>query len=81
MKGNKGQVTIFIILVIIILAGVALFFVFRSTIILSTIPASIEPAYNSFLSCLQDDTLAGISVLEGQGPEAITCLFLPSLIF
>jgi len=67
MKGNKGQVTIFIILVIIILAGVALFFVFRSTIILSTIPASIEPAYNSFLSCLQDDTLAGISVLEGQG--------------
>ncbi len=65
-ENKKGQVTIFIIIAIIIVGGVFVFFTFKDDLISSEIPASIEPIYNSFLSCLEDETLVGIDVLESQ---------------
>ncbi len=67
MKNKKGQVTIFIIIAVIVLASIALFFVFRDSLTQGQIPASIDPVYSSFLSCLEESTLSGISVLESQG--------------
>ena len=64
---KKGQVTIFIIIAILIVAGVALFFVFRGSLTGTQIPATFQPAYTTFLSCLQQDTGVGISTLESQG--------------
>lgn len=70
-RGNinlkKGQVTIFIIIAILIIAAVALFLVLRGDVLEPQIPASIEPVYNDFLSCLRTETLTGISLLESQG--------------
>jgi hypothetical protein len=66
-KKKAGQVTIFIIIAIVIVAAVAIFFAFRGNLIVQNIPASIQPAYNSFLSCLEDKTKVGIDVLESQG--------------
>ena len=66
MKNKNGQVTIFIIIAIIIVGAVAIFFSFRGGLGISEIPASIEPAYTSFLSCLEDDTLTGVDILESQ---------------
>jgi len=67
MRGqNKGQVTIFIIIAIVIVAAVALYFVFRGTLISVSIPASLEPAYNNFLSCLEDNVITGVDVMESQ---------------
>jgi len=63
---RKGQVTIFIIIAIILVSAVAVFFIFRESLITEKIPASIEPVYISFLSCLEDNTLTGIDVLESQ---------------
>lgn len=66
MKNKNGQVTIFIIIAIIIVGVVAIFFSFKGGLGISEIPASIEPAYTSFLSCLEDDTLTGVDILESQ---------------
>ena len=65
-KSKRAQVTIFIIIAIIIVAGVVGFFLLRGNLIVKNIPTSIEPAYNSFLSCLEDKTSVGIDVLESQ---------------
>jgi hypothetical protein len=66
-KYPRGQVTIFIIIGIVIVAAVAVFLIFRDNLTGGNIPASIEPAYNTFLSCLEDKTKIGIDVLESQG--------------
>ncbi len=65
-KNQKGQVTIFIIIAIIIIGGVAGFFVLRGNLTINKIPTSIEPIYKSFLLCLEDKTSVGIDVLESQ---------------
>ena len=67
-KGNmRAQVTIFIIVAIILVAAVVGFFIFKDKILSNNIPSNMEPVYNSFVSCLQQDTEVGIDVLESQG--------------
>jgi len=64
---SKGQTTIFIIIAILIVAVFAGFFIFRDKISISRIPASMQPIYTSFLSCLEEDALVGIDILMSQG--------------
>lgn len=65
---NRGQVTIFIIIAIIIIAAVVAFFAFRGGLgRQEVLPVSLEPVYNSFLECVEDDALVGINLLETQG--------------
>ncbi len=65
-KNHRGQVTIFIIIAIIIVASVVVFFIVRQSLSVTQIPASIQPIYNTFLSCLEDKTSTGVDVLESQ---------------
>ena len=64
---TRGQLTIFIIIAIVIVALVFGYLFLSGIISVQGIPPSIQPAYTSFLTCLEEDTLAGISVLESQG--------------
>ncbi|MCL5018613.1 MAG: hypothetical protein M1416_02505 [Candidatus Pacearchaeota archaeon] len=64
---KRGQVTIFIIIAIIIVAGVAIFLFVWQGISIGQIPSNFEPVYNTFLSCLEDRTMIGIDILESQG--------------
>lgn len=64
---NKGQVTIFIIIAILIIAAVGSFFVFKDKLISKNIPSDFEEVYNNFLFCLEEDLSTGINVLESQG--------------
>lgn len=66
MGFKRGQVTIFIIIGIVIIAAVVLFFTLREEVSVKGIPPSIEPVYTSFLTCLEEDVLTGIDVLESQ---------------
>ncbi len=66
-KGLRGQATIFIIIAVLIIAGISLFFMFRSTLIGVQIPPSLEPVYNTFQTCLEEDAYAGTDILESQG--------------
>ena len=64
---KKGQVTIFIIVAIVLVSLVAGYFLFKDKLFSSNIPASVEPVYTKFLSCLEEETFLGISVLQTQG--------------
>lgn len=64
---NKGQVTIFIILAIFLVAIVALALIFWDDLFKKDFPSNINPVYNTFKDCLEQDLLLGINVLESQG--------------
>jgi len=73
MKNKNGQVTIFIIIAILIVAGIFTYFFLRTALIKTHIPAHIEPIYTTFLACFEEDTATGISILQSQGGY----IFLP----
>jgi hypothetical protein len=73
MGFKRGQVTIFIIIAILLVGTIVGVFMFKDFFIGKQIPASIEPIYTSFLSCLEDNTLIGIDILESQAGY----IFLP----
>ena len=66
-KNKRGQLTIFIIIAIVLVAGIGGFFLIRDKIMITRIPANIEPAYKTFLTCLEENAEVGIDVLESQG--------------
>ena len=66
-RDKRGQVTVFIIIAIVVVALVFGYFFLRGAVSVRGIPGSIQPAYSSFLNCLEEDTNVGISVLESQG--------------
>jgi len=66
--GNRaGQLTIFIILAILIVAIIIVFFVLKKDNLENKIPQEFTPVYNSFLSCIKEDISIGIDILETQG--------------
>jgi hypothetical protein len=82
LKDNKkGQVTIFIIAGIVIVVGVLIFLWFRGTLSIVTLPASIQPAYTSFISCIEDKTSEGVSLLEKQAGYIELPVFEPGNAF
>lgn len=66
-KNHRGQMTLFILLAVIIVAIVALFFIFKGRIGGGGIPSDMEPVYNTFIECLKEDLATGVNVLESQG--------------
>jgi hypothetical protein len=66
IKFKSAQATIFIIIAIILIAGIISFLVLRESPSTDEIPSSLEPAYNNFLYCLEEETKIGIDILESQ---------------
>jgi len=64
---KHSQTTIFIILAIVIVVGFITYFLFRGSLIFSNIPAEFQPVYNFYLSCIDQETLIGTSILGQQG--------------
>ena len=67
MLNKKGQVTIFIIIAVLIVAGIALFFLLKDRITLGTIPADFKSIEDYFLDCIQENMQYGVAVLGQQG--------------
>lgn len=67
MENKKAQVTIFIIVGIVLLGAIILFFSFSGNLFGTNIPSSIEPFYNSFSFCVEEQMTLGASVLATQG--------------
>ena len=63
-KSKRSQVTIFVILVIVIVAGIVLFFAFKGGLLQGKIPQELEPVYNYYLSCIEGEALNGILILD-----------------
>lgn len=66
-RRKRGQITIFVIIALILVAGIIFYFVARNSFESAEIPASLEPAYNGFLDCVKEQADLGIGILEQQG--------------
>lgn len=65
--GNRGQLTIFIIIAVVIVAAVSLFFLFRSGV-LDEFGAEVETNPNAFFdSCLRDEISESVRLIALQG--------------
>ena len=65
---KRAQVTVFVIVAIVVVVAVLGFLFLRGNISFgSGVPASLEPAYNYFLNCLEADTDSGVDILGSQG--------------
>lgn len=67
MPIKRGQVAIFIIIAIIIVAAIALFFILRGDLLGSSIPKELQPVYSYFESCMQENLAGGVNLMETQG--------------
>jgi len=66
LSNKRAQITIFIIIAILLVAAVLLYFFLRPSTVGVEIPSYAEPIYTSFLSCVEDAALTGVSILESQ---------------
>jgi len=64
---NKGQVSIFVIVAIIIVAGIAVFFAFRGGLGLGGVPTEFAPIYSSYISCIETEAENALDLLGTQG--------------
>jgi hypothetical protein len=65
-KRKKGQLTVFIVLAVFIVAGIGTYFLLKNRISIEKVPASLKPVEEYFLSCIEDYAGAGISLLGEQ---------------
>lgn len=66
-KSKKGQITIFVIIALVIVAGIAGYFILKDRIGISKVPAEFQGVYDYYLSCIESETEDGLSLLGTQG--------------
>ena len=64
---KRGQVTLFIIITIFIVASITVFFIFKSKINIENISPDFEPFYLNLKSCLEDISNEGIYFIATHG--------------
>lgn len=67
MINKRGQITIFIIIAVIIVAGVAGYFLIRGSFETQIVSPNLAPVYNAFLTCVEENALVGVGILETEG--------------
>jgi len=77
LKSKRSQVTIFIILAIVIVASIGVFFAFRTGLFQTSVPQELEPVYNYYLSCVENEMMNGVFILEQQAGYIETPEFSP----
>lgn len=64
---KRGQVTVFIVIALLIVAGVGIYFLVKNNANSSKIPSEFQNVYGSFSSCIEDVVISGAKTLESQG--------------
>ena len=77
---KKSQATILIILAIVIVAGILIYFVFRGALFFTGPPKDLEPVYNYYLNCIEQETQTAVAILSQQGGY-IESEFSPGTVF
>ena len=82
LKSNRsGQISIFVIVAIILVAGIFLYFAVRGKISVGKVPANLQQVENYFLSCIQGESIRGVEILENQGGYIYLPDFVPGSAF
>jgi len=67
MIKKRGQVTIFVIIAIALVAGILIYFVFKGQLFATEVPAEFKPIYNYYAECIAQETQNAIDLAESQG--------------
>ncbi len=73
---NKGQVTIFVIIAIVIAAGVIIYFLLGG-MFTKEIPKEMQPVYDYYLGCIEEQARQGAALLGEQGGRIDVGEFVP----
>jgi hypothetical protein len=65
LKSKRSQITVFVIIALLIVAGIAGFFIFKNSLT-STVPTNLLPAYNYYISCVEQTAKTGASIMGSQ---------------
>lgn len=76
MGSRKAQVAIFVIVAIVIVAGIILYFALSGPSV-STVPQNMKPAYDYYLGCVENTAREGIALLGEQGGYIEVPDFIP----
>ncbi len=63
-SGNRGQVTIFVIIALVVVVGIALYFIFLNGSFSRVNSPTFDPVENQLLNCISTDTAIGIQTAE-----------------
>ena len=79
---KRGQVTLFVVIAIIIVVGIALFFILKDKYSnIDYLDKEVQPVYESFISCLEGTLDEGIQILGYQGGYIGLPEFVPGSIY
>ena len=74
---KRGQMSILIIAAIVIAAGIIFYFVARGKIGVSGIPTELQPVFDYYDKCIQEETRVAIDLAGSQGGYVETPNYLP----
>ena len=74
---KRAQVTIFVIITVLLVAGIVAFFVFQDSLFGSDIPRNMRPVYDAYLDCVEDIGRDGVYLMGQQGGYIDTPEFSP----
>jgi len=64
---KKGQVSVFVIVAVLIVAGFVIYFAFRESSANKDIPAELAPVYEYYLDCIETETKLAAQIAGSQG--------------
>ncbi len=64
---RRGQVTVFVIIALVVVAVVGLFFAFRGNFLGENIPSSLQPVYSRYSECISQEVSNGVKLMQSQG--------------
>tara|TARA_Y100000034_G_C6890951_1_gene409833 strand:+ start:104 stop:2044 length:1941 start_codon:yes stop_codon:yes gene_type:complete len=67
INDRLGQVAVFVIIAIVVVAGIVLFFAFGSDLFGERIPAEFAPIYGVYEGCIKQETENALRILGSQG--------------
>lgn len=77
MRGKKGQVTIFAVIAVVILVGIAAFAYFRGGFFVGSVPAEFVPLYDAYSKCIENAAESGVDLLSTQGGKIDVGAYAP----
>jgi hypothetical protein len=79
---RRGQVTLFIIIAIVLVAGISLFFILKNNLSgASSLDKEIQPIYNAYLSCIESSLKEGVNLMGYQGGYIELPEFVPGSLY
>ncbi|MEM3112943.1 MAG: hypothetical protein QXI33_00785 [Candidatus Pacearchaeota archaeon] len=76
-EGRKGQITLFVIIAILLIAGIVTVFLLRDKIFSGKVSGEFSPVYQYFDNCIEETTRDAINIAGSQGGYINTPDFIP----